>query len=317
MQDLPVATCRSEMAVVIRPQDLNTYHSVFGGYVTERADALATQLASDLSGLPCVTAHLDRLTFAAGIGAFQRMRLIAQVTRTFRTSMEIQVDVSGEDPIRGHTWHTAAAMLTVVGLGAGCRPAPLPQVVPQTPAEQEAYHLAAERRARRLAQPDTLPPDISLPGAARADALCLESTSRIVPAAHAGDAGQASAGWILALADELAAISASRHTGLPTVTAAVDEVAFRRPVPVGDVLTLRSYLTCTFRTSLEVRVDAFWRQRYGRDVWPVAHSAFTFVALDPSGHPTPVPAFSALGERERALEQAAAARRASRRGGGA
>lgn len=315
MRELPVAACRNEIAVVIRPQDLNTYHNVFGGHVMERVDALATQLASDLSGLPCVTAHLDRLTFAAGIGAFQRMRLVAQVTRTFRTSMEIQVAVSGEDPITDRTWRTAEAMLTVVGLGAGSRPVPLPQVVPQSAEEAEAYRLAAERRARRLAQPDNLPPDVGLPEAGRADALCLERTSRIVPAAHAGDAGQASAGWILALADELAAITASRHTGTSTVTAAVDEVSFRRPLPVGDVLMLRSYLTCTFRTSLEVRVDAFWRRRYGREVLPVAHSAFTFVALDPTGRPTAVPPFTPQGAREEALAQAAALRRAARRGG--
>ena len=315
MEDLPAAACRSEIAVIVRPRDLNTFHSVFGGYVIERADALATQLASDLSGRPCVTAHLDRLTFVAGIGAFQRMRLIAQATRTFRTSMEIGVAVSGEDPITGRMWQTAEAMLTVVGLDPGGRPAPLPQVVAQTPAEIDAYRLASERRTRRLAGPDDLPADFASPGADRADVLCLEGTSRVVPGAHAGDAGQASAGWILALADELAAISASRHTGMPTVTVAVDQVAFRRPVPVGDVLTLRAYLTCTFRTSLEVRVDAFWRRRYAREVLPVAHSAFTFVALDARGRPTQVPAFLPQGEREAALARAAQERRASRQGG--
>ncbi len=315
-RDLPAAACRSERMVVVWPRDLNTYHSVFGGYVMQRVDALATALAADVSGLRCVTAHLDRLTFTAGIGAFQRMRLTAWATRTFRTSMEVQVDVQGEDSASGRTWQTAHATLTVVGLDDGGRPAPLPQVVPSTPREWEDHRLAAERREKRLALPDPVPAEFGAPPAARADALCLESTSRVVPAAHAAENGQASAGWILALADELAAISASRHAGVPTVTVAVDQVAFRRPVPIGDILTLRSYLTCTFRTSLEVRVDAFWRPRYGRAVETVAHCAFTFVAVGADGRPVPLTGLVPQGEREEALARVAWERRRERLGAG-
>ncbi len=299
---------------MIRPRDLNTYQSVFGGYVMERVDELATQLAADLSGRTVVTAHLDRLTFSAGIHAFQHMRLIAQVTRTFRTSMEVLVQVLGEDPLTGQRWRTSEAALTVVGLDAAGHPAALPPIQPVSPEEQAAFAAAARRRRARLAVRDLDAAPSPPSGAEEAERLSLEHMSRIVRGRHAADTGQASAGWILALADELAAITASRHAGSPTVTAAVDDVPFLRPVPAGDVVTLRSYLTATFRTSMEVRVDVWHRPRYGRTAAPVARCAFTYVALGEDGHPRPVPTFEPRTPQEQARAAAAAARRQQRAG---
>lgn len=307
-RSLPAAACRAELALVVRPRDLNTYQSVFGGYVIERIDALATALAADVSDMPVVTAHLDRLTFSAGIGAFQRMRLLAQATRTFRTSMEVAVGVVGEDPLTGRQWQTAHAVLTVVGLNEGGRPAPLPQVVPGSPEEARAFALAEDRRRERLGHRH---PWTALPPASAADAerLSLERMSRIVHARHVGEAGQASAGWILGLADELAAITASRHAGGPTVTAAVDDVAFLRPVPAGDVVGLTAYLTATFRTSMEIRVEVEHWPRFGRAASPVARCAFTYVALGPDGRPTAVPPFVPQGDADAARAAAARQRR--------
>ncbi len=309
---LPAPACRAELALVVRPRDLNSYQSVFGGYVMQRVDDLATSLAAHLSGRTVVTAHLDRLTFSAGIHAFERMRLVAQATRTFRTSMEIRVQVIGENPLTGRQWHTAQATLTVVGLDEGGRPAPLPQIVPVTPEERAAYVSAQARRDARLTARDletTSPPP---PGPEDAERLAQESMSRIVHGRHASATGQASAGWILGLADELAAITASRHAGIPTVTAAVDDVPFLRPVPAGDVVTLRSYLTATFRTSMEVMVDVWQRPRYGRAAAAVARCAFTYVALGPDGRPAPLPPLLPQGPYEAARAEAARRRRERR-----
>ncbi len=310
---LPAAACRAELALVVRPRDLNTYQSVFGGFVVQRVDGLATSLAADLSGRTVVTAHLDRMTFRAGIGAFQRMRLVAQATRTFRTSMEVRVDVDGEDGLSGRHWTSAQAWLTVVGLDESGRPAALPQVVPDRPEERRAFEEAEARRRARLATRESVAPVFEPPGGADAERLAWERMSRLVRARHAADAPQATAGWVLALADELAAMTASRHAGTPTVTAAIGDVAFRRPIPVGDVVTLRSYLAATFRTSMEVRVDVWRRPRYGRTPEVVAACALTFVALGPDGRPAPVPPFTPRGPREEALAHAAAERRSATR----
>jgi acyl-CoA hydrolase len=316
LMSLPASACRAELAVVVRPRDLNTFQSVFGGYVMERVDGVATALVADVAGRAVVTAYLDRLSFRAGIGAFQRMRLVAQATRTFRTSMEVAVRVEGEDPLSGRRWTTAEAFLTVVGLDEAGRPAPLPQLVPGTPEEREAFEQAEARRKARLARgmeragPE---PVFSLAGPDNAERVSWERVTRLVHARHVGEAPQASAGWLLALADELAAVSASRHAGVPCVTAGVDDVAFLRPVPVGDVVTLDAYVTATFRTSMEVMVDIWRRPRYGgtgaAPAELVARCPFTFVALGPDGRPTPVRALEPQDERERALAEAARRRR--------
>src|SRR5690348_1082811 len=71
-------------------------------------------------------------------------------------------------------------------------------------------------------------------------------------------AGNVHGGWIMKLCDDVAAIAATRHAGGRVVTAAVDEMRFRSPVHVGDVVTLRATVNAAWRTSMEVgvRVEA-------------------------------------------------------------
>src|SRR5215470_7698199 len=64
-------------------------------------------------------------------------------------------------------------------------------------------------------------------------------------------------GTVMHLIDMAAAIASHRHTHSRVVTAAVDDLHFLHPIKVGDLIILRAAVTCTFRTSLEVRVDVF------------------------------------------------------------
>jgi Thioesterase superfamily len=61
-------------------------------------------------------------------------------------------------------------------------------------------------------------------------------------------AGNVHGGWIMKLCDDVAAIAATRHAGGRVVTATVDEMKFRSPVHVGDVLTLRATVNAAWRT---------------------------------------------------------------------
>src|SRR3978361_2362863 len=53
-------------------------------------------------------------------------------------------------------------------------------------------------------------------------------------------AGYVHGGWIMKLCDDVAVIAATRLAGGRVVTAAVDQMKFRAPVKVGDVITLRA-----------------------------------------------------------------------------
>ena len=60
--------------------------------------------------------------------------------------------------------------------------------------------------------------------------------------------------------DITGAIACHRHTNSLALTAGVDSLDFLHPVKVGDMIILKSRVTCTFRTSLEVEVEVYRRK---------------------------------------------------------
>ena len=64
-------------------------------------------------------------------------------------------------------------------------------------------------------------------------------------------------GTVMHLIDITGAIACHRHTNTLALTAGVDGLEFLHPIKVGDMIILKSRVTCTFRTSLEVEVEVF------------------------------------------------------------
>lgn len=88
--------------------------------------------------------------------------------------------------------------------------------------------------------------------------------------------------------DIAAAVCAQTHAGKICVTASIDEVAFRHPAKIGDILIINARITRAFSSSMEVLVDAFARKVTGTTKILISEAYFTFVALDDMGHPAPV-----------------------------
>jgi len=96
-------------------------------------------------------------------------------------------------------------------------------------------------------------------------------------------------GWVMAQMDMAAGIRSAERAKGRTVTAAVREMSFARPVKIGDTLCVYTEITRVGRTSITLRVEA-WAKRYlsdRRDL--VTHAEFVMVSLDENGMPTPVP----------------------------
>ena len=96
-------------------------------------------------------------------------------------------------------------------------------------------------------------------------------------------------GWVMAQMDMAAGIRSAERAKGRTVTAAVREMSFARPVKIGDTLCVYTDITRVGRTSITLRVEA-WAKRYlsdRRDL--VTHAEFVMVSLDENGMPTPVP----------------------------
>ena len=106
----------------------------------------------------------------------------------------------------------------------------------------------------------------------------------------ANAAGDIFGGWVMAQMDLACGIRAAERAKGRVVTAAVKEMAFAKPVKIGDTLCVYTYVSRVGRTSMALQVEA-WAKRYLSEVKErVTHAEFIMVALDDEGRPKPVPA---------------------------
>jgi uncharacterized protein (TIGR00369 family) len=117
------------------------------------------------------------------------------------------------------------------------------------------------------------------------------SLAIVAHSTHANLLGNVHGGEIMKLADTTAGAVASRHSGGPAVTAAMDEMVFLNPVHVGDIVRTSAQVNWAGRSSMEigVRVEAQpWNDATDHPRH-VASGYFVFVAIDASGGPRAVP----------------------------
>lgn len=95
-------------------------------------------------------------------------------------------------------------------------------------------------------------------------------------------------GTVLAYIDEIAAITAMRHSGEAVVTASIDTVNFLSSAKVGDIFILEGVVISTGRTSMEVYVKAECQQIETGVTSLTTTAILTMVAVDSNGKPIPV-----------------------------
>ena len=106
----------------------------------------------------------------------------------------------------------------------------------------------------------------------------------------ANPAGDIFGGWVMAQMDLAAGIRAGERARGRVVTAAVKEMAFQRPVKIGDTLSIYTQIDRIGRTSITLKVEA-WANRSRRGLLEkVTEGLFIMVAMDDEGKPTEVPA---------------------------
>jgi acyl-CoA hydrolase len=91
------------------------------------------------------------------------------------------------------------------------------------------------------------------------------------------------------LIDITGAIACHRHTNTLALTAGVDSLDFIHPIKVGDLIILKSRVTCAFKTSLEVEVEVFSEAIQTGERKLTSKAYLTFVSLSKDGKPTEVP----------------------------
>jgi acyl-CoA thioesterase YciA len=114
---------------------------------------------------------------------------------------------------------------------------------------------------------------------------------RVVPMpADTNQHGDIFGGWIMSQVDIAGGVMAARRARGRVATVAVESFVFKQPVRVGDVVTIFAEISRTGTTSVTVDVEVF-AQRNPDDVVTVkvTEASLTYVALDATGRPRPLP----------------------------
>lgn len=125
--------------------------------------------------------------------------------------------------------------------------------------------------------------------------------------------GNVHGGTILKLLDQVAYACASRYAGTYVVTLSVDQVTFREPIHVGELVSFLASVNYTGSSSMEVGIKVVAQNIRSQETRHVNSCFFTMVAVDDAGKPVAVTPLRPFSPDERRRHAAAAERRKQRR----
>jgi acyl-CoA hydrolase len=125
-------------------------------------------------------------------------------------------------------------------------------------------------------------------------------------------AGNVHGGTLLKLLDQAAYACASRYAGRYVVTLSVDQVTFRQPIRVGELVTLLACINHTGTSSMEVGIKVIAEDIRSQAVRHVNSCYFTMVAVDDDRKPVPVMPLQPASGDERRRHDAAIVRKEMR-----
>jgi acyl-CoA thioesterase YciA len=96
-------------------------------------------------------------------------------------------------------------------------------------------------------------------------------------------------GWLLSQMDIGGGVAASKIAKTRTVTVSIEAMNFRKPVYVGDLVSVHANLVRTGRTSVTIRLEAWVLRRKEMKPILVTDGNFTYVAIDEQGRPQAIP----------------------------
>ena len=147
------------MTELVLPNDTNTFGNLMGGRLLYWMDIAAALAAMKHCGSPVVTASVDNISFEAPIKLGNVVHIEAKVSRAFNTSMEVHLNVWGEDVLHQYRYKSNEAYYTFVALDPNGKPRVVPQLVPQTEEEKKLHEGALRRRQVRLILGGKMKPD--------------------------------------------------------------------------------------------------------------------------------------------------------------
>lgn len=140
------------LSALMGPQDANIHGNVHGGVIMKMVDEAGALVAMRHANIPVVTVAIDSMTFMEPIYVSHLVLCRAELTYVGRTSMEVRVEVTAENPLTGVANVTNIAYLVYVALDEEGRPTPVPDLIYETPQQKKRVEEAEIRQARRKQQ---------------------------------------------------------------------------------------------------------------------------------------------------------------------
>jgi acyl-CoA hydrolase len=147
------------MTELVFPNDTNFYGNLMGGRLMYWMDTAAAMVAGKHSNAPCVTVSVDNISFDAPIKLGQVVHIEAQISRAFKSSMEIHIKVWGEDLTQQYKYKSNEAYLTFVALDPNGKPRAVPEIITETEEEKKVFESALRRRQLRLVLAKKMKPE--------------------------------------------------------------------------------------------------------------------------------------------------------------
>lgn len=138
------------MTDLVLPSETNPLNNLFGGELLARMDRAASIAARRHSRRITVTASVNHVEFNRSIPLGSVVTVEAKVSRAFKTSMEVFLDVWIEDRESGLKTKANEAIYTFVAVDETGRPTEVPELVPETDLEKERFAAALRRKQLSL-----------------------------------------------------------------------------------------------------------------------------------------------------------------------
>lgn len=140
----------TQMVQVVLPNDANPLGFILGGTVMHLIDIAGAIACHRHTRCLLVTAAVDGLVFLHSIKVGDMIILQARVTATWKTSLEVEVEVFSEETLTGVRRMTSRAYLTFVAVDRDGGRVVIPPLTLTSDAERQKAAEAEERRQARL-----------------------------------------------------------------------------------------------------------------------------------------------------------------------
>ena len=141
---------KTTMTDLVLPSETNPLNNLFGGELLARMDRAASIAARRHSRRIVVTASVNHVAFNKAVPLGSVVTVEAKVSRAFKTSMEVYIDVWIDDRESGEKTKANEAIYTFVAVSETGSPVKIPTIIPETEEEKLRFEGALRRKQLSL-----------------------------------------------------------------------------------------------------------------------------------------------------------------------